>query len=200
MPSQVHRPAVQAAQKAMIANRSAQMNTPSPQDKLFYALWPDPAVNAALVRLQAGLRGTATRPDKLHMTLAFLGQRATGDLPELREILESVPAAALSLTLDTCGYFNGKRIAWAGMRETPQQLLDLRAALVQRLAARDLIPVFEHDRFSPHVTLARKADARDIEAAAARAGDAPIHWRASRLVLAASAQQGYLVVASRLLA
>jgi 2'-5' RNA ligase len=176
------------------------MNIPSPQERLFYALWPDPAVSGALVRLQAGLRGSATRQEKLHMTLAFLGQRPASDLPELRAILESVPASACSLTLDTCGYFSGKRIAWAGMRETPQQLLDLRAALVERLAARDLIPVFEHDRFSPHVTLARKAEARDIEAAAALAQEAPIQWRASRLVLAASSQQGYLVVASRLLA
>ena len=62
----------------MIANRRDDMkNLPADSHlpRLFYALWPDAAARAALAAWQASLGGAPTRPDKLHLTLAFLGRR-----------------------------------------------------------------------------------------------------------------------------
>ncbi|MDC8759640.1 RNA 2',3'-cyclic phosphodiesterase [Janthinobacterium fluminis] len=168
--------------------------------RFFFALWPDPATRAALTQLQAGLAGNLQVPGKLHLTLAFLGQRAETDLLALRRVLRQVPARAMTLELDRYGHFGGQRIAWAGPSEAPEQLLALRAALMRLLAADGFAPEFEADRFRPHVTLARKAPAP------AAAGFAPLRWRADELVLATSpgtlsgTDEGYRIVASRRLA
>lgn len=161
------------------------------QHRLFFALWPDPATRAALARLQVA--GNIMPADKLHLTLAFLGQRAEAALPELCRILERVPARAMTLELDTLAYFSGQRIAWAGMQTVPAPLLDLRAALMRELAAAQCAPQFEQDRFRPHITLARKASACAPQTIPA------IVWPAAELVLAESPTPGghYRLVASR---
>ncbi len=169
------------------------MATATGQHRLFFALWPDPATRAALARLQQGLAGSPTAPQKLHLTMAFLGQRADADLAALGAILAQVPARAMTLELDCVGHFSGQRIAWAGMQAPPAALLALRAELMRLLAAGGFAPQFEQDRFRPHVTLARKAPAP------AGSVFAPLRWRADELVLAASpgADGGYRIVGSR---
>ncbi|HEV7814514.1 MAG TPA: RNA 2',3'-cyclic phosphodiesterase [Janthinobacterium sp.] len=161
--------------------------------KLFFALWPDAAVRAALVRLQAGLDGKPTRPDKLHLTLAFLGQRPDDALPALRHILATLPARPMTLEIDRRGYFDSHQIAWAGMRAPPPELLALRAALMQALTAAQFAPAYEQDRFHPHITLRRKASPPPP------APFAPLLWRADEMVLAESTTQtgDYRILASR---
>jgi 2'-5' RNA ligase len=165
------------------------------RQRLFFALWPDPATRAALLRRQAGVHGTATAPDQLHLTLAFLGWQPAAALPALRALLEQVPAAPLALELDTWGHFGGPRIAWAGMRAAPPALLALQAELVRRLTAQQLLPP-QSAPFRPHVTLARHADA------APTAPFAPLRWLAGEMVLAESSGTGapYRMVATRRLA
>ncbi|MGK5008205.1 2'-5' RNA ligase family protein [Janthinobacterium sp. MDB2-8] len=68
-----------------------------------------------------------------------------------------------------------------------------RAACMHGLAEQGLAPRFEHDRFTPHVTLARQAPPPAI-------GDfAPIAWQASELVLVESLKSSgdYRILASR---
>lgn len=171
------------------------MATALAQQRLFFALWPDPATRAALLRLQQGVSGAATAPDQLHLTLAFLGWQPAAALPALRALLEQVPAAPLALELDTWGHFRGPRIAWAGMRAAPPALLALREELVQRLTAQQLLPP-QSAPFRPHVTLARHAEA------APAAPFAPLRWLADELVLAESCGTtgAYRIVAARRLA
>ena len=165
------------------------------QHRLFFALWPDPAVRTALAQLQAGISGTPTRPEKLHLTLAFLGQQPASALPSLCNVLDQISAQPMALQLDIHGYFPRLRIAWAGMQSVPPALLVLRGALMHALAAGQFVPAFEQDRFNPHVTLARKAQPQPA------AGFPPIRWLATQLVLAESSTGTgtgvYRIVASR---
>lgn len=171
------------------------MATAVERHRLFFALWPDPATRAALARLQHGVRGAATAPDKLHLTLAFLGWQPAAALPALRALLEQVPAAPMTLQLDTGGHFSGPRIAWVGMRSAPPALLALREELMRRLTEQQLLPP-QTAPFRPHVTLARRADAGPA------APFAPLRWLAGDMVLAESSGTAgpYRIVAARRLA
>ena len=161
--------------------------------RLFYALWPDAATRAALAAWQARLEGKPVRTDKLHLTLAFLGQRPASDLPALLDILAHTPAHPMPLLFDHASHFPKLALAWAALAQPSPALLDLRAACMQHLAEQGLAPRFEHDRFTPHVTLARHAPPPAI-------GDfAPIAWQADELVLAESLKSSgdYRILASR---
>ncbi|MDN2716539.1 RNA 2',3'-cyclic phosphodiesterase [Janthinobacterium sp. SUN120] len=161
--------------------------------RLFYALWPDAATRLALAAWQARLEGKPVRADKLHLTLAFLGQRPASELPALLDILEHMPAHAMPLLVDHASHFTQLALAWAALARPSPALLDLRAACMQRLAEQGLAPRFEHDRFTPHVTLARQAPPPAIE------DFAPIAWQADELVLVESLKSSgdYRILASR---
>ncbi len=180
----------------MIANRRNDRKNLSPDPhfpRLFYALWPDAATRAALAAWQADLAGKPTRPEKLHLTLAFLGQRPASELPALQALLEQLPAHAMHLEFDHVSHFPRLAIAWAGLARPAPPLLALRAACMQALARQALAPRFEHDRFTPHVTLARQAPPPP---AAIRPA---IAWQADELVLVESLKSSgdYRIVASR---
>lgn len=160
--------------------------------RVFYALWPDAATRTALLAWQARLQGKPVRADKLHLTLAFLGQRPASELPALLNILAHMPARAMPLVFDHASHFTQLALAWAALAQPSPALLDLRAACMHHLAQQGLAPRFEHDRFTPHVTLARQAPPP--------IGDfAPIAWQASELVLVESLKSSgdYRILASR---
>jgi 2'-5' RNA ligase len=162
------------------------------QHRLFFALWPDPVVTTALLQRQSGIEGTLVKADRLHLTLVFLGLRPAAELPALCQILQRVPARAMTLELDVYGHFEGPRIAWAGMRAPPAALLQLQHALMAELTAEKIFHQSRTERFRPHVTLAKKA----LPPALAFA---PLRWRAERMVLAASNPENgdYRVIAER---
>ncbi|MDN2704588.1 RNA 2',3'-cyclic phosphodiesterase [Janthinobacterium sp. SUN100] len=161
--------------------------------RLFYALWPDAATRLALAAWQARLEGKPVRADKLHLTLAFLGQHPASELPALLDILEHMPTHAMPLLFDHASHFTQLALTWAALARPSPALLDLRAACMQRLAEQGLAPRFEHDRFTPHVTLARQAPPPAVE------DFAPIAWQADELVLVESLKSSgdYRILASR---
>jgi 2'-5' RNA ligase len=161
--------------------------------RLFYALWPDAATRAALAAWQALLDGKPVRAEKLHLTLAFLGQRPASELPALLAILERMPARPMPLLFDHASHFTQLALAWAALAQPSPALLDLRAACMHSLAEQGLAPRFEHDRFTPHVTLARQAPPPAI------LDFAPIAWQADELVLVESIKSSgdYRILASR---
>jgi len=158
----------------MIANHSSL--------KLFFALWPDAATRAALARLQAPVAGRHTPAEKLHLTMAFLGQQPADALPVLFGILEAVPAPVppMRLTVDCYGYFTKPRIAWAGMQQPPAALMAMQADLMARLAAAGFSAA-THGEFKPHITLAREAGA-----APSAAPPATVSWDVRELALVES--------------
>jgi len=148
--------------------------------RLFFALWPDDAVRAALVDWATALRrecgGRPTRPGNLHMTLAFLGDTDLARVDELKRAAGGVTPRDFELAVDQPGYWKHNRIAWAGASADPPALVEmvdeLRAALK---AARFR---FDAKPFVSHVTLLRKA-----RAPARMPALAPIVWRGSGFAL-----------------
>jgi 2'-5' RNA ligase len=164
--------------------------------RLFYALWPDDATRTELMRLQANLHGRLTRYDNLHITLAFLGQQPTSLMPALKDLLGHLPKTAMKLTLDRVGYFPRNRIAWVGMHEIPDALLELQRKLTQGLLKKD-VSFDSHSNFKPHITLARDANMPpDLVFT-------PITWQANQVALVQSKAQpdgvSYRVLESRAL-
>lgn len=141
--------------------------------RLFLALWPTAGQRAALEAQAATWRWTAsarrTVPDRLHVTIHFLGNVAAARLPQLRERLR-VPWTGCELVLDRAAVWPGG-IAVLEASEVPDALARLHAELAGRLRELEL-PV-EERRFRPHVTFARKA-------AGTQPPDAftPLHWQA----------------------
>lgn len=150
------------------------MPSPDPaSQRLFIGLWPPPQVHSALLAhadtwtWPAGARRTP--PERLHVTLHFLGQVATARIADLRAGL-AVDAPAFELVLNRQEVWpGGIAVLEAGM--VPPPLAALHAALAQRLTALGL-PV-EARRYRPHVTLARKATGASPPPSAS-----PVHWRA----------------------
>lgn len=162
--------------------------------RLFFALWPDDATASALMQLQSTMRGRIVPYANLHLTLTFLGQQPTAQLPNLKDVLARLPCTEMTLTLDRLGYFPRKRLAWIGSHETPGELLALHRSLVEALRARHIDFNSEHD-YKPHVTLAR-----DTALPPDMTFD-PIIWRARQaaLVQSVTTPEGsiYQVLASR---
>uniref|UniRef100_UPI002FDC87E7 2'-5' RNA ligase family protein n=1 Tax=Pelomicrobium sp. TaxID=2815319 RepID=UPI002FDC87E7 len=77
---------------------------PIPRDRLFFALWPDEALERRLVRLvdrvvlACGGRGVPA--GKLHLTLVFLGDVERERVAPLRALAASVDGPQVELTLD----------------------------------------------------------------------------------------------------
>ena len=134
--------------------------------RLFFALCPDEAVRRAIADLARPVvprttRGRMVRPERLHMTLQFLG-----DFGAPSRVVEHAVAAAGSLdppqafelTLDRLGSFGRGRVAWLGTAVPAPELLQLHRRLGDALEAQDLRPD-PADAFVPHVTLARNTGA-----------------------------------------
>jgi 2'-5' RNA ligase len=125
--------------------------------RLFIGLWPPPAAHEALLaHVQSWNWPTSarrTQPQRLHVTLHFLGEVPAQRLPQLRAGLQ-LENDAFELHLDQPGVWPGG-IAVLEAGAVPQPLAALHARLAERLRALAL-PV-ESRRYRPHVTLARKA-------------------------------------------
>lgn len=152
--------------------------------RLFFALWPTDEVRAALaqaVEASPLLRDAGRRvaPAKYHVTLHFLGGWA--HMPD--EVLERARAAAAKsrcapfhLVVERAGGFQGARVGW--LAPSGNSGLDaLWSDLGRVLEAAD-VPRRAHDRFAPHVTVARDVRGRLGEAAVD-----PISWPVEDFVL-----------------
>lgn len=134
------------------------MTQPEPATlRLFVGLWPPPEVHAALVAQAGGWSwpeaARRTRPERLHVTVHFLGEVDATRLPALRQAL-ALPWTGCELVLDRPDVWPGG-IAVLEASAVPGPLMDLHGALAERLRGVG-VPV-EERRYRPHVTLARKA-------------------------------------------
>lgn len=129
----------------------------SASHRLFLGLWPPPEVHAQLVLHAQGWHWPAaarrTPPERLHVTLHFIGEVPAARLPELREGL-ATQWEGCELLLDQAQVWPGG-IAVLEATQVPPPLEALHAELAQRLRRLDL-PV-ETRRYRPHATLARHA-------------------------------------------
>jgi 2'-5' RNA ligase len=150
---------------------------------LFFALWPDEGVRARLARwtseLHAVCGGRPTRPENLHVTLAFLGSVEEARAAEIERVANEVAPRAISLVLDEPGYWKHNRIAWAGASVVPPGIESMVSELRSALARSHI--GFDTKGFVSHVTLLR--DAREPKAMPALE---PIEWRLDGFALVQS--------------
>lgn len=123
--------------------------------RLFIAIRLSDALCRAVASVQeefrrGGVRGNYTRAENLHLTLAFIGEYADAD--RVLEVLAAVPFQPFALRLRGLGAFGD--LWWVGLEDSEPLAAYVRR-LRHALAAAD-IP-FDRKRFSPHITLVRRA-------------------------------------------
>ena len=151
--------------------------------RVFFALWPDEATRSAISRAtRDAVRESGGRPiakERLHLTVAFLGELTSAGLEVARRV-PPISVGVLELTLDALGGWPESRILWLAPSEPPGALDALETTLWDRLAARGFRRP-EERAYRPHVTLARRAR-RPVEAATV----APVRWTVRELALVES--------------
>ena len=129
--------------------------------RLFIAVNFNEAVVDSLAGIQeelkeCGMVGNFTRPENLHLTLAFIGEY--GNPQDILDAMESVPFEPFSLKVT--GLRHDRDLYFARTEEQPALLSYVRR--LRRALAEQGIP-FDRKKFSPHITLIRKVSFRSGE-------------------------------------
>ena len=128
--------------------------------RLFIALNFGKELLDAITGVQAemrkfGIRGNYTKPANLHLTLAFIGEY--NEPAKVMRAIRSVQFDPFQLTLSRPGSFGELRwLGFTGTEDLGRYVVKLRKAL-----AAEGIP-FDGKRFTPHVTLVRRADGPEL--------------------------------------
>ena len=124
--------------------------------RLFFALWPPAKTAHALAQwtheVSRDTGGSPTASDKIHLTLAFLGE---GDSAKAHDAATRMQGRRHALPIEHAHYWKHNKIVWVGPRTMPEPL----AALVSQLhgSLKDQGFALEERPFAAHVTLLRKA-------------------------------------------
>jgi len=96
--------------------------------RIFVALDIDEAIRDHITRFMEGVRGFApdarwVRPELLHVTLKFVGEKPPDFVEKIKQALSSVHAEAMDTSFRGYGFFPGPkaaRVFWIGIEATPQ--------------------------------------------------------------------------------
>lgn len=174
------------------------MNARPPSARLFFALWPEPAMQAALAAatdpVLSGVEaaGDARRvpTENFHLTLAFLGSVPLDQLAGIDEIASLCAGAAdlrgepVEVVLDEIECWRKSQILCATGSTTPLAASRLAESLKRGIAAAPaLAPDFNRSEppFRAHVTIARK-----VRRSVRRTRIEPQVWRFRSFVLVES--------------
>jgi 2'-5' RNA ligase len=118
-------------------------------------------------RLAPRARITWASPDRLHVTVRFIGQADEARTQAIRSALgPTIDGPIFDLTVEGVGSFpprGAPRVFWAGLSDGRSGLLDVERAVSARLESL----VAPEDRpYSPHLTLARVKDPAGLARAA----------------------------------
>ncbi len=155
--------------------------------RLFFALWPPPAVATTLAgqaQVCAGhFGGRATRAETIHLTLAFLGEQANECLGDIVAAARSLTMTPFDLRVDRLGAWRHQRLLWAGCGEAPEALL-AQASFLRRALLQAGIRFDDARVFAPHLTLVRSLP--DTAFPLALPLLAPLSWRCTGFTLVES--------------
>jgi len=105
------------------------------------------------------LKGSFTRPENFHLTLAFLGETPEEKLPDLFRIIEGIRFGPFEITFNRTGCFihSRKELWWIGADKNSPGL-PLLEAIHQELFSRLEEKGFSFDKrpFNAHITLGRE--------------------------------------------
>ncbi len=124
--------------------------------RLFIAIQFDDRVLDALTGFQSelreqGVKGNFTSEENLHLTLAFIGDY--NDPDSVLEAMEASNFRPFDISLDGVGHFGD--LFWMGLADNPA--LHAYVKRLRHCLADAGIP-FDKKRFSPHITLIRRAE------------------------------------------
>ena len=124
--------------------------------RLFIAIQLSDGIRDILSTVQAylrehGIRGNYTKIENLHLTLAFIGEYSDPDF--ILEVMRSVSFAPFPICIEGFGSFGD--LYWCGIGENNSLLSYVKR--LRRALADNGIP-FDRKKFSPHITLIRKAE------------------------------------------
>ncbi len=102
-----------------------------------------------------GVRGNYSSEKNFHVTLAFIGEFSNPDL--VLESLSSVTFTPIPIFLNGLGSFGS--LWWAGISGSPA--LESVSRRIRRALGEKGIP-FDRKKFSPHITILRKANFAEI--------------------------------------
>jgi RNA 2',3'-cyclic 3'-phosphodiesterase len=130
--------------------------------RLFVALDIDDAIRDRITRYLDGVRGFApdarwVRPESLHVTLKFIGEKSGEEVEKIQRALEVIAADSLEMIFRGYGFFPGARaprVFWLGI-EGGVKLASLAATVDETLAPLGVEK--EEHAFNAHLTLARGA-------------------------------------------
>ncbi|MFJ6510510.1 RNA 2',3'-cyclic phosphodiesterase [Streptomyces sp. NPDC091406] len=165
-----------------------------PARRLFAAVLPPASAVAGLRTALAPLHALPgardlrwTGPEGWHFTLAFYGEVPEDAAPELEARLERAARRTepFALRVHGAGHFGGRAL-WAGAAGG-LDTLRLLAERADAAARRTGLPMEEHRRYTPHLTLARSRGGADLRPfAAALAGFEGERWEVTELTLVRS--------------
>lgn len=95
------------------------------------------------------ISGNFTRPENLHLTLAFIGE--SDHIKEIQKVIDSLNAHAFELTIGGFGHFGN--LHWVGIDNNPELKV---LAENLRNGLRDSGFNIEDKAFKPHITIARE--------------------------------------------
>ena len=124
--------------------------------RLFIAIQLSDGIRDSLSTVQAylrehGIRGNYTKIENLHLTLAFIGEYSDPD--SVLEVIRSVPFTPFPMRIEGFGSFGD--LYWCGINENDSLLSYVKR--LRRALADNGIP-FDRKKFSPHITLIRRAE------------------------------------------
>jgi len=154
--------------------------------RLFFALWPDPALQTSMaataerIARTRAIGGREIPAERLHLTLLFLGDVASDAEKRLVTAAGRLQARPFDLTLDQAGCFFRSKVFWLGPRTVPRKLAELVRALHAAMAGVGLAP--DRKDLVPHVTCLR-----DIRHVIRPVPVDPIVWSVRQFALVHSA-------------
>ena len=133
--------------------------------KLFFALWPGDKQRQTLTQIQNDLKlaefSRCTSPEKLHITLHFLGEVQSDRIPDLVEFVEETQFEPFHFDLNLVGVWPRNRIVWCGTVSESDGIQSLVNTIQQDSPVRSKYS--GKKKFKTHITLARKATRRVFE-------------------------------------
>ncbi|MFZ0759754.1 MAG: RNA 2',3'-cyclic phosphodiesterase [Candidatus Sulfotelmatobacter sp.] len=134
--------------------------------RLFVALDIDNTIRGRIARFLDGVREFSpdarwVRPESLHVTLKFIGERPGAEVEQIKPALATIAAGAIAMNFRGYGFFPGPRsprVFWVGV-EAGSNLTALATVVDEKLAPLH-IPKEEH-AYNAHLTLARAAGRSD---------------------------------------
>src|SRR5579872_4672164 len=96
--------------------------------RVFFALDIDDAIRQRIQRFMEGVSGFApdarwVRPESLHITLKFIGEKPDDTVEEIKRVLSGIQAGSFEVSFRGYGFFpttKAARVFWIGIESGPQ--------------------------------------------------------------------------------